>query len=51
MFRNDDSPDTDLVVKERKERKQFSGHKIERNYLNSITINGKEHTLLEMPVN
>ena len=39
------------VEKERKERKQFSGHKIERNYLNSITINGKEHTLLEMPIN
>ena len=39
------------VEKERKERKQFSGHKIERNYLNSITINGKEHTLHEMPVN
>ena len=39
------------VEKERKERKQFSGHRIERNYLNSITINGKEHTLLEMQVN
>ena len=39
------------VEKERKERKQFPGHKIERNYLNSITINGKEHTLHEMPVN
>ena len=39
------------VEKERKERKQFSGHKIERNYLNSITINGKEHQVVEMPVN
>ena len=39
------------VEKERKERKQFSGHRIERNYLNSITINGKEHQVVEMPVN
>ena len=40
-----------VVEKERKERKQFSGHRIERNYLNSITINGKEHQVVEMPVN
>ena len=39
------------VEKERKERKQFSGHKIERNYLNSITINGKEHEIVEMAMN
>ena len=39
------------VEKEKKERKIFSGHRIERNYLNSITINGKEHRVVEMPVN